>query len=224
MGALESKRVTVVADSHGETAPGRRLRERLRAAGATAVDVQAVSGRSAVGYVRHELAAYAALLARDRPEVVVVLLGTNDAPSANLRHAYGILRRYGQDAGADVWLVGPPGIPYDDALHARLGAVADIGREVFGPARFIDSQPLTGREAALRVKPHAAGAPWLHFNDAGGAQWAAGIVARLDDDAAEQLDTTQAPAPARTGAAPVLGLLLGVFVTGLVAAHRNRRR
>lgn len=153
-------RVLLIGDSHshhGEDAdpnvaeissfpkgdsPGSQMLGWLLQAGAGGARVDAKIGRSAYSLFRSEQGD--ALLAADRawnPDLVIVMLGTND-----LGLDVGVDKTYMQRIrdsfpGAEIWGIGPPDFA-DPTLHAQTAAIVGMMRDVFGP-RFIDARPMT---------------------------------------------------------------------------------
>lgn len=127
------------------SAPGAVFAGKLLAKGAAATRTNARVSRSAVNFWSRE--DYQKLLTADaawKPEVVIVMLGTNDLhinPITDATAMRGIRDAYRQ-LGADVWAVGPPA--FASAEHTRdAETVVATMRDVFGADHFIDARPLS---------------------------------------------------------------------------------
>lgn len=129
--------------SASSSAPGTLLAWKLLDAGASAVRVDAKVGRSAYNFFTSR-EPWQQLLASDQawqPDLVLVLLGTNDlglgaspdqAAFRRLRAAFG---------GAEVWAVGPPSFA-SATRNAQAVTVYKTLQNVFG-SQVIDLRPLT---------------------------------------------------------------------------------
>lgn len=168
MPPVQGLRVVIVGDSlsAGPHTPGRVLGDRLAAQGAD-VTVNARVGRSANNfYGREDWRAQLQQIAAGKPDVAIVVLGTNDIGlsmsvdgqrMAQLREALA-------GAGADVYAFGPPAFPPGTRLVAGQPQVVRMMRGVFGGDRFIDLTPLT---SDLVGSAHRTG-DQVHFTSAGG--------------------------------------------------------
>lgn len=125
--------------------PGDLLGSFLLEAGAAAVRVDAKVSRSAWNFFRVEDGH--ALLRADqawKPQIVIVLLGTNDLGLSMTKdaEAMGIIRNAFTAIGAEVWAVGPPSF-ISAKYTAETPAVMQMLQNVFGKAYVIDARPLT---------------------------------------------------------------------------------
>lgn len=167
MPKVAGKRVVVFGDSlsAGPSTPGQVLAGKLASAGAD-VRVFARVGRSAHNfYGREDHAALLAQVASFRPDLAIVVLGTNDVGlSLSVdQQAMARLKRDLGAGGAEVWAFGPPAFATSARIHDGAPAVAGMMRTVFG-ARFLDLHPLT---SDLTGSAHRA-ADKIHFTSAGG--------------------------------------------------------
>jgi lysophospholipase L1-like esterase len=180
---VRGKKVLVFGDSlsASDGAPGGVLAARLRDAGAIVRRNGRVS-RSAVnlfsGKNGENGAAVIAAEVSYRPDIVLVVLGTNDmglnaqadaAAFTRIRDAF-------TTGGAKVYAIGPPA--FSRADHARESVVVydTLGR-VFGAGNVIDWRALSGDQ----VSPPARSADLVHFTSAGaqvaGQRLAAAVLA-----------------------------------------------
>jgi len=162
---VRGKKIAIVGDSlsSGQFSPGAVMASNLK--GAAAVKINARVGRSANNfYGREDHAAQLADLRAWEPDIVIVVLGTNDI-GLNMKvdgQKMAALRDGLAAGGADVWAFGPPSFP---AGREREGApaVKAMMSKVF-TGRFIDLQPLT---ADLTTSAHRT-SDGIHFTAAGG--------------------------------------------------------
>jgi lysophospholipase L1-like esterase len=151
-------------------------------------------------------------LATARPDVVIVILGTNDAAQAQQAYA-GQLRTMvdaikAAGVPAIVW-VGPPSVT-NAAIDARAERIAPW-QGSFLPqmgVRWIDSRQMTGGGQA----PDG-----IHFTAAGYRAWAGSLA-----DPLRQTDIGASTAPAGAGSLVIPLLLAGLAVGLLVATLRVR--
>lgn len=208
-------RVLIVGDSQAAGPPGQHADAKLRAAGHETLRI-GNSGRGPYDYVRMpELWAQYTGAVRDfRPDVILLVFGSNDAPGTSLLNA---LTRMKQAVVLPVFLSGPPRYPASDA-QARGASIKANYQSVFG-ARFIDAYPYT--DPSLPRAPDG-----LHFTREGGRLWGESVADRLLD-AARGLP----PGGAALGppVAPAAGLAVGAGALAVGAlvlwwALRRRRR
>jgi lysophospholipase L1-like esterase len=171
--------------------PGQLLAQALEQQGAKPVRIQARGGRSASYFVVHEngLQILAGEVANYRPDVAVIILGTNDMmlDEAPTRTAFAKMKRIFDDAKIPVYHVGPPA--FDPSLQshyaATLGAnyntlaemVVHVGRDLFG-SRFIDARPMTS-DILTAAQGRSSGL--VHFAMSGAQRWATRMSAALTD-------------------------------------------
>lgn len=167
MPPINGLRIVIVGDSlsAGPHTPGQVLADQLSVRGAT-VTVNARVGRSANNfYGREDWRAQLQQIASARPDVAIVVLGTNDIGLSMAVDGQRMtqLRDALAGAGADVYAFGPPAFPPGSRLVAGQPAVVAMMRGVFG-ARFHD---LTPRTADLVTTKYRTG-DQVHFTAAGG--------------------------------------------------------
>lgn len=136
--------------TRSSSAPGDLLGSLFLEAGASAVMLDANVGRSAsnfwAGTSSHQFHSAADLIASDQafaPDIVVVMLGTNDIGTNLINDQQAMQAIHDSFPQSDVWAIGPmvyvsPG----DGLNAGAQAVFDMMVAVFGPERTIDARPL----------------------------------------------------------------------------------
>lgn len=142
--------------TRSSSAPGDLLGSLFLEAGASAVMLDANVGRSAsnfwAGTSSHQFRSAADLIAADQafaPDIVVVMLGTNDIGTNLINDQQAMQAIHDSFPQSDVWAIGPmtyvgPGA----TLNAGAQAVFDMMTGVFGSERTIDARPLaatTGR-------------------------------------------------------------------------------
>lgn len=200
------------------TTPGQFLAVWLRQAGAKAVRIQARSGRSAAHWIKYRdcvwyakdgtciefypkgaLEIIADEIRNHRPDVAIIILGTNDLgyPAEVNRSAFRRLKQAFDQAGIPVFHVGPPAFdPTRRAKEHRLSeAVVAVGREVFGK-RFLDARPLT-RDILTPAEGRASDG--IHFTVAGAKRWAA----RLADALTQLVDAQEPTSPTPVSPTPM---------------------
>lgn len=143
------------------SAPGAVLAGKLVAGGAAAARTDARVGRSAINFWSRE--DYASLLAADRawrPDLVIVMLGTNDLgrDAQADAQAFAGLRDVFQQAGAKVIAIGPPAFSQATLMTTTDTVYATLAK-VFGAKNVIDARPLTSDLG--RTKDN------VHFTSAG---------------------------------------------------------
>lgn len=146
--------------------PGTVAEGVLRKAGHHVVRVSN-QGRGPDDYVRTPALwnAYLGAVRDMKPDLVVLLFGTNDPPNERLRAA---LKKFKADVLPKVILSGPPLYP-EKEQQAKGEATQAIYREVFGED-FFDAYPHT----PLTIPRDAKG---LHFSLKGARQWGEAIAA-----------------------------------------------
>lgn len=164
-GSDSAPEVNEYAGPLNSSAPGAVLAGKLKAAGAAATRTDARVSRSAVNFWSRE--DYKKLIEADvawRPDLVFVMLGTNDLhlnQQADAQAMAGI-RDVFRQAGAEVWGIGPPAFAKaEDNRDAER--VVDTMRTVFGANRFIDARLLS----ADLVGGLARSSDGVHFKPAG---------------------------------------------------------
>lgn len=161
--------------------PGDLLASYLLAAGAAAVRVNGRVSRSAVNLWKgnngeNGTAVVAAEVAA-RPDLVIIMLGTNDlgmgatADAAAFRRLRDAFAGY----GAEVWAIGPPAFARAD-LNAKAVTVYATLVQVFGPTRVIDARPLSAD--VVTVAQGRAG-DGIHFGAGGAGKVAARLAQTL---------------------------------------------
>lgn len=144
MPPLDGKRVVIFGDSLStNSGPGAYMAISLQDAGAR-VYRNARVGRSAYNFYGREDHVHELSLVRTfDPQVVFVMLGTNDIGLSMTkdRAAMSRLRDALAADGAEVWGIGPPRFS-SSSLNGVAEPVVSMMRDVFGP-RFIDARPLT---------------------------------------------------------------------------------
>jgi len=212
--------------------PGQFLAQSLEQQGAKPVRIQAKGGRSASHFVVHEngLQILAAEVANYRPDLVVIILGTNDmlVDEASTRTAFAQMKHVFDDAKIPVYHIGPPA--FDASLQSHYAAtlgtsyntlaemVVRVGRDLFG-SRFIDARPMT---ADIVTTDQGRASGLVHFAMPGAQRWAARMSTALTNALAGQ--HLAAPmsnvAKLADGFIIVGGLAtLGLLVYGAVTAH-----
>jgi len=146
------------------SSPGALLAQRLLAGGASAARVNARIGRSAHNFWGRE--STRDMIHSDhawKPDVVLVMLGTNDLGLSMSVDGDDMarIRDFYSGTGVEVWGIGPPSFASAD-LQGKTDAVVEMMRKVFGD-RFIDARPLTSdlTNSAMRTSDG------VHFKQAG---------------------------------------------------------
>ncbi len=153
--------------------PGGLLGQRFLRAGAAAVRTDARIGRSATNFWSREDTAK--LLGADlswKPDLVFVMLGTNDLGGDVVAHTAGLvkIRDTFTTHGIEVWGIGPPGFP-NAAQAAQAPPVIGMMARVFGP-RFIDAtKASTGADRT---------SDGVHFTSRGAPVFAEGLGQLVD--------------------------------------------
>lgn len=132
------------------SAPGDLLASMLLEQGATAAQIDARIGRSAINFWdREDTASLIAADAAFQPTKVIVMLGTNDIGRdlGATQQAMTRIRDTYENMGADVWAIGPMTyVPPADNLNAGAPDVLTVMQSVFGADKTIDAQPLAALE------------------------------------------------------------------------------
>jgi lysophospholipase L1-like esterase len=158
-------RYLLLGDSQAEGAPGRALEAALRAQGHEVVRV-AASGQGAISWATRRRDEVTELVARVRPDRIVLLFGSNDSPTHPLFDE--ALTWF---ARAGVFYSGPPGY-LDDERRPVGAAIRERAKAIFG-RRYLDVWPAT-----LRV-PSYYGGDGVHMTAAGGEAWARAVLKQL---------------------------------------------
>lgn len=171
---VRGKKVLVFGDSlsSGQFAPGQVMANHLT--GAAAVRVNAKVGRSAYNFfsTREDYKTILADIASYDPDLVLVMLGTNDMGLTMSVDAQKMaaLRDSFRAGGAEVWAIGPPTFPSSGSGSGHdddAARVVTMMHTVFGADHFIDMRPLT-RDMVPAGKNGRA-SDGIHFSAAGGA-------------------------------------------------------
>ena len=188
------KKILVIGDSHIN-----RLRFPLRAAlekaGAASVRFNWRIGRSILGfYHKGGQRVLDAEIKHHKPDTVLIILGTNDIGNSVEveRRSFTRLRDTFQEAGVEVWAVGPPVLP----RRYKTEPIVAVMHQVFGGNRFFD----------LRTKTHATSGRTqdrIHFTKAGAVQVVAHIRKVFGFSASRGGNDKRPKLP---GAASVVGL------------------
>jgi len=160
-------RIVICGDSQS-VFPGRVAAKVLEDAGHTVVRVSH-EGKGPDDYVRTPAlwGEYVGAVRDTKPDLVVLLFGTNDPPNARLRSA---LIKFKRDVAPTVLLSGPPMYPAPEQQARGLETKA-MYEEVFG-ADYFDAYPFT----PLTIPRDARG---LHFSFAGATDWGQAIAAEV---------------------------------------------
>jgi len=178
--------------------PGQFLATKLEQAGAKPVRIQARGGRAAAHWIK-----YRDCVQRDadkkciafypkrglkiiddeirdyRPDVAIVILGTNDLSldADTNRMAFAQLKEPFDRAGIPVFHVGPPAFdPTHRAEESKLaGSVVQIGTDLFGK-RFLDARAMT---ADILTPTQGRAGDYVHFKLSGAKVWAARMAEAL---------------------------------------------
>lgn len=219
--------------------PGDLLASYLLTAGAAAVRVNGRVSRSAInlwkGNNGENGAAVVAAEAGARPDLVIIMLGTNDlgmgatADAAAFRRLRDAFAGY----GAEVWAIGPPAFARAD-LSAKAVTVYQTLAQVFGANRVIDARPLS---ADVLTTAQGRAGDGIHFAGSGASKVAArlaqAVLAQPSRPAAGgTVDAGTGPAVtvdagALTSPSPwwaVLGAAAAVAAIGGAVLVKRRRR
>lgn len=158
---VRNRRILLIGDSHsaGTSTPGGRLAAELQSRGAANVRVDARKGRSAVSLWKEAGVAQAMAANVDwKPDIVVVMLGTNDATLTGVKADEAAFRRIVAAFPSTVALVaiGPPTFPTrPDLERGAVNVYATLAR-VFGPGSVIDARPLGATDTGYHFTSTAA--------------------------------------------------------------------
>lgn len=196
------------------SSPGDLLASQALVSGASAARINGRVSRSAWSFLTKEAAA--SIIAQElawKPDVVIIMLGTNDLglTAASNQRYFTQLRAAFAANGAEVWGIGPPAFA-DVELAAQADAVTGVERSVYG-ARFLDLRPLT---EAYKVFGRASDG--VHFTSLSAPLIASAIAKTLFG--LPRVATK--PSGVSKG---TVGLIIGgaaVAITGLVFAFRAR--
>ena len=199
------------------SSPGDLLASRLLESGAAAVRLQAKVGRSIYSFFTKEPGA--AILGSQRawrPDVVLVMLGTNDTGYSVPVSERLFDELKGQLADLEVWAVGPPAFR-DAELAGKAAGVAAAMKRVYGD-RFVDFRPLT---QDLTVRGRAGDG--IHFT-ADGAPIAAERLAKVlvTQGADTESRILLGLGLAAIGVTVVVTGALAVFARGATRSRRSR--
>jgi hypothetical protein len=145
-GAREAPDAVIVTEGifRGSSSPGDLLASQALLYGAYGARINGRVSRSAWSFLTKEAAS--AILAQElawKPDVVIIMLGTNDlglSTASNQRY-FTQLRDAFASRGVEVWGIGPPAFA-DAELAAQADSVVAVERGVYG-SRFLDLRPLT---------------------------------------------------------------------------------
>jgi lysophospholipase L1-like esterase len=170
--SVRGKNILIFGDSlsTGATSPGGVFGAVLKSAGAV-VRVNGKVSRSAVnlwsGANGENGAAVVAAEAARRPDIVIVVLGTNDLGMNASADQQAFARLAAAFAPAELWAVGPPSFPATRAdLTRKAPQVYATLAAVFGAHRVIDWQRLT---ADVVTPEQGRARDGVHFATAGAA-------------------------------------------------------
>jgi lysophospholipase L1-like esterase len=246
MPSFEGKRVLIIGDSLSDgtggnpgtygvppspsTTPGQFLADQLKAHGAASVRIQSKLGRSAYTFLKAQNGA--AIIAKEisdhRPDVVIIMLGTNDALLGvkPTRAAFKTIKAAFDAAGIPVYHVGPPSfapsvsrcIQKDSegactktiTMNAGAANIVAIGQDLFGP-RFVDARPLT---TDILTGAQGRAGDGIHFKGDGARK----VADRLADSLLGLPTTAQTTIPLRRGISPGPMMLGAVAIVGALAA------
>jgi len=158
--------------------PGDLLASYLLAAGAAAARINGRVSRSAVnlwkGNNGENGAAVVAAEASARPDLVIIMLGTNDLGMGATADAAAFQRLRDAFAGygAEVWAIGPPAFARAD-LNAKAVTVYQTLTQVFGANRVIDARPLS---ADVLTTAQGRAGDGIHFAGSGASKVAARLA------------------------------------------------
>ncbi len=166
-------------------------------------------GRSAVNFWSREDTTR--LLTDDiawRPDVVLVMLGTNDLGMNAIADEKAFAKIRDVFRGAEVWAIGPPSFA-SPSMQAQTDAVVAAMRRVFGD-RFVDARPLT---ADLTGSGYRTG-DGVHFQARGAETFATRLLGALGGiGTAPVAGWSMGAKWAIGGAAVGLGLIGGLVFT-----------
>lgn len=217
-------KILILGDSlsTGTTSPGGVLGAKLRASGYD-VAVNGKVSRSAVNFWSgtngENGAAVVAGLAAARPDIVIVMLGTNDLGLNATADQAAFARIAAAFNGAELWAVGPPAFARAD-LTNKAPAVYETLVRVFGRGRVIDWRPLT---ADIVSEGQGRSKDGVHFARLGAAV-AGGRLA--DAWLRARGDAPAAPPPAAGVAwwpVPAAAAAAAVLIAGVAWVMRRRR-
>jgi lysophospholipase L1-like esterase len=187
--------VLLVGDSHTE-ALGRALPPLLERQGMRVVHVAANRGKSTAWYVAD--GKLGALVRQYRPDVAIVVLGTNDQPNANyIRTLQSAVEQIRQAGTSRIVWFGPP---YAPAVEERVAAIR-MRQEGTLPqlgVSWYDSWPMT-------TQGHAPDR--VHFTAAGYQAWATSMA----DELAILPRSGAASSPSGAIVWPILALASAIF-------------
>lgn len=163
--------ILIVGDSQAAGTPGATLERLLREGGAQVRRIGYV-GHGAYDWTRMHWNEYLNAL-QSRPDKVVLVFGSNDAPNTQLERA---MEQFAASA-PHVYYAGPPRYDRRPDLQSRSEGIRIQAQRVFG-ANHLDAWPHTGAEV-----PRASDG--AHFTSAGGAHWGRAM--------AEQVKGTDSP-------------------------------
>lgn len=222
---LDGKRILIFGDSlthYGEargpeiydyvgevtsSAPGAVLAGKLLVSGAKATRTDARPGRSAINFWSRE--DYARLLVDDRawrPDIVIIMLGTNDLGRDLQADAQGFagIRDVFRQAGAQVIAIGPPAFEQATLQIASEDVYATLD-EVFGRKNVIDARPLTV-DITGRTKDG------VHFTPAGAEIAAARLAVAVEQHGSSVFGITDGS----------IAVILGVLFVGVLLGRLLR--
>jgi lysophospholipase L1-like esterase len=209
--------------------PGQFLAQSLEQQGAKPVRIQAKLSRSAYHFVAYQdgLRILADEIANFRPDVVFIILGTNDLNlgEAPTRAAFMKIKAVLDEAKIPVYHVGPPS--FAGSLVDREGTsyntlaekVVMIGRDLFG-ARFIDARPMT--IDTVTVAQGRSG-DLVHFTASGAQRWAGRLSAALTNTLAGAQRLAVAPLGNVARLAGGFVIVGGLATAGLLAYNSSAK-
>lgn len=225
---VAGKRVLILGDSLSAAAntPGGQLGARLKAAGAVSVKVNGKVSRSAVNFFAGNNGENGAMVlaaeVATSPQIVIVMLGTNDAASgvstAADAAAFVRIRDAFAKIGAEIWAVGPPSFARAD-LTASSTTVYGTLAGVFGTTRVVDFRPMT--VGAPRT------ADGVHFTAPGAATVGAKLATTLlgtGETSASAITAMPFAAPASWVPIAFASVAAVTVMAGLAMLVRRRRR
>lgn len=168
--SISGKKILILGDSlsTGNASPGGVLGAQLRAAGAT-VRVNGKVSRSAVnlwsGANGENGAAVIAAEVAWQPDIVIVMLGTNDLGMGAAADQAAFARIAAAFHTSELWAIGPPSFARAD-LQGKTAQVYLTMQRVFGGARVIDWRMFTGD---ILTSAQGRAGDGVHFAAAGAA-------------------------------------------------------
>lgn len=196
---VSGKSVLLIGDSlsASSSSPGGILARELRGAGAAVVDINAKVGRSAYSFYAKEGGQQQLAQLAHRPQIAIVMLGTNDTGYATAPTAAAMAKLKAQleGLGAKVYAIGPPLFASSTNEATGRPAVVNTMKKVFGSG-FIDAGPATADLIANGRSPDR-----VHFT-APGAEI---VGVRL---AKSLLSTSSLQIPLLLGALLIVGVML----------------